>query len=164
MTADEIDNLTTLMNKMKRYSQSSCETLSTLVYESECLEETERIEIDMMDVTILFSMISQYVTVRSYTDTLLNAHNIEQMLVEIFLNTANYSDDRTEEVEMYEIFYNDLVRSMTEYELEYEVSHEFTPTILSNLMTEYLKLYSRLDPFYILGWYNKTSLYIIEGL
>lgn len=165
MTEAEVDKICTMFNKMPRYSEVSCSNLNIFAYESESIHEYSKLDIEVKDFTILANMVSGLVLVESFTGTSLDDSHITKMLVEIFINLYNISleDGIYNSDDLYEMFTNDLYKSMSQYELKYRICKDVSIEDICNIMESIYRILAVDDYIMFIGWQVGYRAYVLDG-
>lgn len=165
MTEAEVDKIRTLFNRMPRYSEVSCSNLSIFAYESDSIYKYSKLDIDVKDFTILANMVSGLVLVESFTGTSLDDSHITKMLVEIFIGLRNilsyngvYDND-----DLYEMFTDDLHKSMSQYELKYRIRKDVDIDDICNILESIYKILAVDDYIMFIGWQVGYRAYVLDG-
>lgn len=166
MTEAEVNKICTMFNKMPRYSEVSCSNLTIFAYESESIYEYSKLDIEVKDFTILANMVSGLVIVESFTGTSLDDSHITKMLVEIFIslrNNISLEDGIYNNDDLYEIFTNDLYKSMSQYELKYRIRKDIHIDDICNIMESIYKILAVDDYIMFIGWQVGYRAYVLDG-
>lgn len=166
MTEAEVNKICTMFNKMPRYSEVSCSNLNIFAYESESIYEYSKLDIEIKDFTILANMVSGLVIVESFTGTSLDNSHITKMLVEIFIslrNNISLEDGIYNNDDLYEMFTNDLYKSMSQYGLKYRICKDVHIEDICNIMESIYKILAVDDYIMFIGWQVGYRAYVLNG-
>lgn len=168
MSDKDIDKLSSMFEKHKRYADISCSILSSLVHESDILESCERIPISNIDMSWLFQIVDGMIIITDDPKRV-DLTNIEigLMIIEVLIYIRSYNayDDLSDD-EVYDMFKTKIHKSMDQYYLSYRYVDKFNITELTTIMNLVYTGLSTYDPITVVGWVNnKTNmLSAIEGL
>lgn len=168
MTDKEIDKLSNLFIKYKRYSNISGSMLSTLVHESDCLEHTDSVELTNMDMSWLFHMVDGIVNITADPKRVdLTNLEVGLSIIETLIYVRGYCDDFSiPDTELLEIFETEVHKSMSEYYLTYEYNPNFNIKVFKSIVDIMTTNLSKYDNLTVVGWVNTTGVLmtVIEGL
>lgn len=168
MSDKDIDKLSSMFEKHKRYAEISCSTLSSLVHESDMLESYERIPISTIDMSWLFQIVDgMIITTDDPKRVDLTNVEIGLMIIEVLIYIRSYNayDDLSDD-EVYGMFKTEIHKSMDQYYLSYRYVDKFNITELTTIMNLVYTGLSTYDPITVVGWVNNKTkmLSAIEGL
>lgn len=168
MTDKEIDKLSIIFEKYRRYALISCSSLSSLVHESDVLECCEIVPIVNIDMSWLFQLVDGMIIITDDPEKVyLTNIEIGLMIIEVLLYIRSCTENEEfEPIEVLDMFKTEICKSMDQYKLSYVYSNTFNISVLSNIMSLVYSGLSTHDPIMVVGWVCTQSklLSVIEGV
>lgn len=168
MSNEDISKLSSMFEKYRRYADTSCTTLSSVIHESDILDYCDCVPIVNIDMSWLFHLVDGMIDITDDPKRVdLTSLEIGLMIIEVLLYIRSYTEiEELSDVDVYDMFKDEINKSMDQYYLNYKYVDRFNITGLTYIISMMHTGLSTHDYITVVGWVNNKTkiLSVIEGL